>query len=369
METWLKAKADEEKANGGTHWFQSGWESLVSRGAMNRKQKACLLAGFFLLVLSLLFPPMKIHLPAWPGVRGASYRVSYGFLFTMRGTVEFSRLIAEWLLIGLVVGGLLFWFRNSNDCIAISSKSESLSARTIGWRISLFKLKQQRSRLLYGFLMLALLAFISLGLYNSYEMSRAKTSQAQTLTVTPTVSKIKPPEQITRSTWLDEPLKDWNGAVSGLPDNTWSFRDLPAECEPETRKPYNEVEKTLRDRGWFFVDDSNLTPIVSDPRYSDTSVVEAVAGFGGMCRAEPVQAFIFYRGMYVGTLVPVLSYEDVALSTIRISGPLTLQAEFLSYLPTDGRCCPSIKRSVSYEIQGSGEHFVLRAIAVAQLSS
>jgi len=80
---------------------------------MNRKQRACIVVGFLLVALSLLFPPTKLYIPAWPGVSGAAYRISYGFLFTLRGTIELSRLFAEWVLIALVVGGLFYVLRRS----------------------------------------------------------------------------------------------------------------------------------------------------------------------------------------------------------------------------------------------------------------
>ncbi len=89
---------------------------------MNRKQRACIVSGFLLIVLSLLFPPAKIHVPAWPGVRGASYSVSYGFLFTMQGTVEFSRLFAEWVLIALVTAGLFYLLRGPDSQTPLDSR-------------------------------------------------------------------------------------------------------------------------------------------------------------------------------------------------------------------------------------------------------
>ena len=70
---------------------------------MNRKQKACILFGFLLLVLSLLFAPTR-----W---RGPYNPVSYSFLFTGRGSIDFARLFVEWLLIALVTVGLFYLLR------------------------------------------------------------------------------------------------------------------------------------------------------------------------------------------------------------------------------------------------------------------
>jgi hypothetical protein len=75
---------------------------------MNRKQRACIVCGFFLLLLSFLFPPS----------RGTGYysATSYRFLLSTHegaGTIEFSRLFLEWMLIALVIVGLFYLLRES----------------------------------------------------------------------------------------------------------------------------------------------------------------------------------------------------------------------------------------------------------------
>jgi hypothetical protein len=87
----------------------------LSASSMNRRQWACVLAAFLLLVLSLLFPPTKMHSAAVRGLYGPSDSVSYAFIFTMHGTVEFTRLFVEWLLTVLVTGGLFVAFRKSEE--------------------------------------------------------------------------------------------------------------------------------------------------------------------------------------------------------------------------------------------------------------
>lgn len=66
---------------------------------MNRKQRACIVFGFLLIVLSLLFPPSHPY---------RSALVSYRFLFTGQGTIDFARLFVEWVLIALVTSVLFF---------------------------------------------------------------------------------------------------------------------------------------------------------------------------------------------------------------------------------------------------------------------
>jgi hypothetical protein len=71
---------------------------------MNRKQRASVVAGFFLLVVSLLFMPTHPY---------RSPLVRYSFLFTGQGSIDFARLFAEWVLIALVTAGLFYLLRES----------------------------------------------------------------------------------------------------------------------------------------------------------------------------------------------------------------------------------------------------------------
>jgi hypothetical protein len=121
----LNATAKEERAPGGTlrNWLQHGWDRLVSRGSMNRRQRGCLWVGFLLLVGATLFPPWTYsyrssslglprlpRLPSLAGSRsGSSPLSSYGFLFYPpfgSARVDVNRLFVEWVLIALMTSGL-----------------------------------------------------------------------------------------------------------------------------------------------------------------------------------------------------------------------------------------------------------------------
>jgi len=69
---------------------------------MNRKQRASVVAGFFLLVVSLLFVPTHPY---------RSPLVRYSFLFIGQGSIDFARLFAEWVLTALVTGGIFYTVR------------------------------------------------------------------------------------------------------------------------------------------------------------------------------------------------------------------------------------------------------------------
>src|SRR5258708_29721921 len=153
METWFKAKAGEEDAPRET--LKHRLQSLVSRDAMTRRQRACILFGFLLLVLSLLFVPTR-----W---RGPYNPVSYSFLFTGRGSIDFGRLFVEWILVTLVVAGL-FFSQSKPRKLTPPSEDEPLAANRSGklW---------QRKFVIPSFVALAVLA-AGFGYYGSRRIAR-----------------------------------------------------------------------------------------------------------------------------------------------------------------------------------------------------
>lgn len=123
----LNGKAKDERARSGAlrNWLQHGWERLVSRGSMNRRQRTCLWIGFFVLNAATLFPPWTYsyrsrspglprlpRLPALAGSSSGSSSVSsYGFLFHPPfggARVDLNRLFVEWVLIVLLASGFFF---------------------------------------------------------------------------------------------------------------------------------------------------------------------------------------------------------------------------------------------------------------------
>ena len=86
---------------------------------MNQKQRACVGAGFLLVLLMILFPP-------WKYGRSAS---SYGFLFAREAyrSLDLTRLATEWLLVVLLMGGLVVMLKERKESTT-DSKPDTSSA-------------------------------------------------------------------------------------------------------------------------------------------------------------------------------------------------------------------------------------------------
>jgi hypothetical protein len=90
----------------------------------------------------------------------------------------------------------------------------------------------------------------------------------------------------------------------------------------------------------------------------DTRIIQATTNFDGMCRPASYQAFVFYHGVFAGTLSPqeMLSRTDGALGDFALqgrgvdNGPVQITASFRRYKSEDALCCPSANSSVGYTI-------------------
>lgn len=96
----------------------------LSASSMNRRQWACILFGFSLVVLSLLFVPTR-----W---RGPYNPVSYSFLFTGRGSIDFGRLFVEWVLVAFATSGL---FLSQRDSRTLAQNQQRLENPRRDWRV------------------------------------------------------------------------------------------------------------------------------------------------------------------------------------------------------------------------------------------
>ena len=138
--------------------------------------------------------------------------------------------------------------------------------------------------------------------------------------------------------WLDvtnrTALKPWNRpghSVPAVPRGAF----LEKFCRSGIYKAQTTEEKLVENAGWFLIAASlasNGVAVVGGHAFSD-----------GMCRPTQYQYFVFVRGIYAGTLSPVLmsSRTDGALSESQFTEKDRIQATFSRYSDRDSLCCPS----------------------------
>ncbi|WP_298611462.1 META domain-containing protein [uncultured Thermosynechococcus sp.] len=165
---------------------------------------------------------------------------------------------------------------------------------------------------------------------------------ATTLAIAP-ISFAAPPS------WLDQPPRNWNPSLPILeipPRGNLNPGELN-RCRSTLRSPQSMADRLIQQRGWYLVG----TPI----RHQNVEIILGNSGFDGMCRPMGYQAFVFYRGLYLGTLSPNLmdSRADGSfLGEVKFQNDGTFTAEFARYSPNDPLCCPSRISTVTYRLEG-----------------
>lgn len=147
------------------------------------------------------------------------------------------------------------------------------------------------------------------------------------------------------ASWLDdERPASWNEAGMLIPSAPKTDDEVDPKCAETARPPELEEDKRLRFRGWDLVG-----------AYQggwNVRIVQATAGYDGMCRPRQYQAFVFVRGIFAGTLSPqpMDSRTDGALATVSLLAGDRLTAEYARYAETDPLCCPSGTTIVAFDI-------------------
>ena len=143
--------------------------------------------------------------------------------------------------------------------------------------------------------------------------------------------------------WLDKkPVTAWNKAGAPIPHAPKPNNDNRSACASNIRRAASAADKRLAAAGWQLVGASL--------QFGGTSVIQAAAGFDGMCRWSGYQAFVFVNGTYAGTLAPapMESRSDGALSDVHLYSATNVAADFTRYAESDPLCCPSRMSSVTY---------------------
>lgn len=175
----------------------------------------------------------------------------------------------------------------------------------------------------------------------------ATQAQAQETAQVPAHATAQAPAQAaaTRS-WLDEPKPvSWNATGAVLPSAPKVEGPVDPRCGTLTRPPELEADKRLTALGW------NL--IGAYQGGWGVLVVQGTAGYDGMCRPRAYQFFVFYRGVFAGTLSPqpMDSRADGALTRVSLQDGRRLVAQYTRYTAADPLCCPSRTTSVVFEVE------------------
>jgi hypothetical protein len=98
--------------------------------------------------------------------------------------------------------------------------------------------------------------------------------------------------------WIDAPLQNWNkpGQPVPVPAHAVNRAEIDPRCLTTTRPPDTLEDTQVEHQGWLLVGS-----------YSGgwgTRIVQATSAFDGMCRPNSFQAFVFYLGIYAGSLSP-----------------------------------------------------------------
>jgi prolyl oligopeptidase len=149
-----------------------------------------------------------------------------------------------------------------------------------------------------------------------------------------------------RATWLDGSLANWNRVGSTVPRAPAPAGDpaTAGRCARQARPPGSAEDRAVAAAGWTLF----------GPRQSfgETTVVQGLSGFDGMCRPLGYQAFVFVGKLFAGTLAPspMNARSDGAAGPLALDEPSRLTADFARYGPTDPLCCPSRVDAVAYRV-------------------
>lgn len=166
--------------------------------------------------------------------------------------------------------------------------------------------------------------------------------------------------------WLDAAVPSgWNNAaavIAAAPPWRLDGRIVPGgkdaellrggRCASTVRPAVSGPERAVSARGWLIARAVPALPSGTAP--GGVSVVMGISGADGMCRPWGYQLFAFRGARYIGTLSPQLmnARTDGSFLAVRLTGPTTLQVDFLRYADQDPLCCPHATTRVSYAIVG-----------------
>jgi hypothetical protein len=139
--------------------------------------------------------------------------------------------------------------------------------------------------------------------------------------------------------------------IDGVPLDT-------GRCAGQARPPETPGDRALTTAGWVLVGPLQL--------FGEVSVATAASAADGMCRPLGMQAFVFVRGRFAGTLSPhaMDSRTDGVVTDIRLLSRDRLLVTYARYASEDALCCPSRTSTATFGITRSPGGSVLAVESV-----
>jgi hypothetical protein len=153
--------------------------------------------------------------------------------------------------------------------------------------------------------------------------------------------------QIRPTSWLDQPLANWNKAgvlVPRAPAPAEPLRTVIGRCG---LRPYDSAgAASVTAAGWI-----PFQYFGKPLEQADVEIIGGMTGADGMCRPTGYNVFVFVAQRYAGTLspTPMTSRQDGSSGEIRLLLP-EIAADFARYTERDPLCCPSARATVRFRI-------------------
>lgn len=150
--------------------------------------------------------------------------------------------------------------------------------------------------------------------------------------------------------WLDAtPVARWNtqGAAIPKPPTAEGEPLAAGRCASQTRPPDTPGDRALATAGWQLVGPLQV--------FGEVSLATAAVAADGMCRPLGLQAFVFVRGRFAGTLSPhpMNSRTDGVVTDLRLLSRDRIMVSYARYAGEDALCCPSRTSTAAFGITRS----------------
>lgn len=150
--------------------------------------------------------------------------------------------------------------------------------------------------------------------------------------------------------WLDAtPVARWNSQGAAVPKPPAMDGEplTSGRCGGQMRPPETPGDRALTAANWVLVG-----PL---QQFGEVSLATAAVTADGMCRPLGLQAFVFVRGRFAGTLSPhpMDARTDGVITDLRLVTRDRIHVTYSRYAADDALCCPSRSSAASFAITRS----------------